>query len=167
VVALQELMKRQQELDKIATLDQKISMELKTLADRMEVMKTEMVMYANIDELKATHERIMAMLEQKRVVYMRRFDMVRLQVNALSGRYERLKGQVANNETAKALDSHEQKIRHYEQSIFTMRECEWRCSSWVAVIVIPDADWLQTLIPRAAKRSTSRFVRSATRWWKK
>jgi hypothetical protein len=135
---VQELMKRQQELDKIATLDQKISMELKTLADRMEVMKTEMVTYANIDELKATHERIMAMLEQKRVVYMRRFDMVRLQVNALSGRYERLKGQVANNETAKALDSHEQKIRHYEQSIFTMRECELVFPfAWLPHVILP------------------------------
>lgn len=85
-LGVQELIKRQQELEKIATLDQKITMELKTLTERMDTMKTEMVTYANIDELKVSHERIVAMLEQKRVTYMRRFDMVRLQVNALSGR---------------------------------------------------------------------------------
>lgn len=43
-------------------------------------------------------------------------------------RYERLKAHVSSSETAKALEAHEQKIRHYEQSIFSMRECMF-CAS--------------------------------------
>lgn len=45
-----------------------------------------MVTYANIDDLKVQHESVVAVLEQKRAAYLRRSDMVRLQVNALSGR---------------------------------------------------------------------------------
>ena len=79
-------MKRKEELDKIATLDEKISVELKSLTERMESMKKEMITYANIDELKLTHERIMHTLEQKRVAYARRHEMVRGQVNGISSR---------------------------------------------------------------------------------
>ena len=84
--ASQELVKRKEELDKIATLDEKISQELKSLSDKMESMKVDMVTYANIEELKLNHDRVVFTLEQKKASYLRRCDMVRLQVNALSGR---------------------------------------------------------------------------------
>lgn len=42
VTFVQELLKRQQELEKIATLDQKITLELQSLAEKMETMKVGM-----------------------------------------------------------------------------------------------------------------------------
>jgi hypothetical protein len=38
-------------------------------------------------------------------------------------RYDKLKVTLASNEAAKALDANEQKLKHYEQSIFAMKEC--------------------------------------------
>ncbi len=44
-------------------------------------------------------------------------------------RYEKLKAALGSNEAAKALEANEQKLKHYEQSIFAMKECTWafRC----------------------------------------
>jgi hypothetical protein len=39
------------------------------------------------------------------------------------GRYERLKSAIAGSDAAKGLETSEQKLKHYEQSIFAMREC--------------------------------------------
>jgi hypothetical protein len=84
---VQELMKRQQELEKLHTLDQKIGVELKSLNEKMATMQTEMVTYANIDELKASNDRISELLEEKKVAYQRRCDGARAQVNLLAARY--------------------------------------------------------------------------------
>lgn len=82
-------------------------------------------------------------------------------------RYERLKGQVTSSETAKALEAHEQKIRHYEQSIFAMRECTFHMSLCFVGIcrVMTPFIMLQSLRPRAASRSSCPCVRSAARLW--
>jgi len=117
-----ELMKRQQELEKLHTLDQKIGVELKSLNEKMATMQTEMVTYANIDELKASNDRISELLEEKKVAYQRRCDGARAQVNLLAARYERLKSAIAGSDAAKGLETSEQKLKHYEQSIFAMRE---------------------------------------------
>lgn len=117
-----ELQKRQQELEKIQTLDQKITVELKSLSEKMETMRTEMVTFANIDELKRSSEETTKILEEKRELYVRRRDMARQQVKLLAARVERAKKQLDDDETSKGLEALEQKLRHYENSIFAMRE---------------------------------------------
>jgi hypothetical protein len=87
VVLYQELIKRQQELEKLQTLDQKIGVELKSLSEKMTAMQSEMVTYANIDQLKASNDRITALLEQKKVAYQRRCETARAQVNLQASKY--------------------------------------------------------------------------------
>lgn len=57
--------------------------------------------------------------------YLRRREAIRTQVSQLSRTYQRKLAVVSGSDTAKALESLEQKLRHYEQSIFAIRECEW------------------------------------------
>jgi hypothetical protein len=52
----------------------------------MTAMQSEMVTYANIDDLKTANDRVTALLERKRAEYQRRSDMARQQVNQLSSR---------------------------------------------------------------------------------
>ena len=82
----QELVKRQQELEKLQTLDQKIGVELKSLSEKMATMQTEMVTYANIDQLKVSNDRITELLQHKKIAYQRRCESARQQVNIMAAK---------------------------------------------------------------------------------
>lgn len=118
----QELQKRHSELSKINTLDDKISMELKSLSEKTDSMSSEMVEFNNIDGLRVAADQTRTTLARTKQQYLRRRDSVKSQVSLLSGKYERLKASLAEDETAKTLDALEQKLRHYEQNIFHLRE---------------------------------------------
>ena len=111
----QELQKRHSELSKINTLDDKISMELKSLSEKTDSMSSEMVEFNNIDGLRVAADQTRTTLARTKQQYLRRRDSVKSQVSLLSGKYERLKASLAEDETAKTLDALEQKLRHYEQ----------------------------------------------------
>mmetsp|Transcript_21333 Transcript_21333/g.75175 ORF Transcript_21333/g.75175 Transcript_21333/m.75175 type:complete len:604 (-) Transcript_21333:508-2319(-) len=118
----QDLAKRRAELDKINTLDSKISVELTSLREKMRTMSDEMEEFGNIESLKVRAEETKRMLAAKKSEYMRRRDMIRTQVAQLSAQYDRKKAALEENETSKALSSLEQKLKHYEQSIFSLKE---------------------------------------------
>jgi len=117
-----ERKKCQSELQKINTLDQKIQVELKSLTEKMESMKTEMDEFSDIPALREAAENTREELEAKRASYKQRRDNISGQVQLLSQRFEQKKKALAENETAKTLESLEQKLRHYEQNIFHLRE---------------------------------------------
>eukprot|EP00276_Gloeochaete_wittrockiana_P014119 CAMPEP_0184332688 /NCGR_PEP_ID=MMETSP1089-20130417/1853_1 /TAXON_ID=38269 ORGANISM="Gloeochaete wittrockiana, Strain SAG46.84" /NCGR_SAMPLE_ID=MMETSP1089 /ASSEMBLY_ACC=CAM_ASM_000445 /LENGTH=653 /DNA_ID=CAMNT_0026656197 /DNA_START=49 /DNA_END=2010 /DNA_ORIENTATION=+ len=118
----QELVLREVELDKIKTLDSKIGVELASLKDKSKFMKEEMVVLANIDALKDKHEiaKENAINEKNRLS--KRKENLKQQTGLLSAKYDSKKLQLAENETATALDALEQKLRHYEQNIFHLHE---------------------------------------------
>lgn len=118
----QELQKRNSELEKINTLDDKITVELKSLNEKIATMLSEMQQLNDIEGLRVGAEATKKKLEDWKENYIRRRDTVKQQVQVLSSKYEKKKSALAENETAKTLDSLEQKLRHYEQSIFHLRE---------------------------------------------
>uniref|UniRef100_K3WFZ0 Uncharacterized protein n=1 Tax=Globisporangium ultimum (strain ATCC 200006 / CBS 805.95 / DAOM BR144) TaxID=431595 RepID=K3WFZ0_GLOUD len=117
-----ELQKRQAELDKVNTLDTKISLELSSLLQKMDTMASDMGEFGKIDSLKETHQQTKQYLQRMKQQYIRRRDAMKQQVNGLNMQIENLKQATANHDTAKNLDSLEQKLRHHEQNIFHLRE---------------------------------------------
>lgn len=117
-----ELQKRQAELEKVNTLDTKISLELSSLLQKMDTMTSDMDEFGKIDELKELHATTKQFLQRQKQLYIRRRDAMKQQVNALALQLENLRQATQNHETARNLDALEQKLRHHEQNIFHLRE---------------------------------------------
>jgi intraflagellar transport protein 74 len=54
--------------------------------------------------------------------YVGRSDAIKQQVNMVSAQYEQKKRNLAENDTARDMETLENKLRHYEQNIFHLRE---------------------------------------------
>ena len=129
---LQELGKRNSELEKIDTLDSKISVELKSLNEKIRSMNEQMPELSDIESLRAKADHAKAVLTATKARYLRRRDLIRQQVRQLSASYERKKSLLADDSTAKTLESLEQRLGNYEQKIFQLRECtSLLCSVWL------------------------------------
>lgn len=118
----QELKKRTGELEKINTLDEKISVELQSLSSKMATMKEELVTFKDMDKLRDDAEAARVKLVALKKAYAKRKDAIHQQVKPLNRRYEKLKEALVEDETAKDLEGLEQKLRGYEQNIFHMQE---------------------------------------------
>ena len=117
-----ELEKRRGELDKVNTLDTKIEVELKSLTARIDVMKSEMVQFVKIDELRAEADRTREELIGTRKEYQKRRDQIKAQVALVQARHDKRKSALADDETARTIEGLEQKLRHHEQNIFHLNE---------------------------------------------
>ncbi|CEG47726.1 uncharacterized protein PHALS_04870 [Plasmopara halstedii] len=117
-----ELQKRQEELDKVNTLDDKIALELSSLSEKMETMTTDMKEFGKLDALQEVHAQTKQHLLRLKKQYIGRRDAMRQQITALSAQVENVKHEIAQQETAKNLDALEQKLRHHEQNIFHLKE---------------------------------------------
>merc|ERR1711988_329729 len=100
----QELTKRNSELEKI------------------ESMLGEMGTFAEIDDLRKQASHSKEHLHRMKGKYIRRRDSIKQQVQLLSTKYEQKKNALVENDTAKSMEALEQKLRHYEQNIFHLRE---------------------------------------------
>ena len=77
-----------------------------------------MVIFKDVDALSDASERTRRFLSDAKQQYQRRRDSVKKQVQLVHSAHDRLKSDLARNETAKTLEGLEQKLRHYEQNIF-------------------------------------------------
>ncbi|CAM9127584.1 unnamed protein product, partial [Choristocarpus tenellus] len=118
----QEKEKRQEEILKINTLDEKIPLELDTLKDRLDKMNAEMREFEDVDGLRDRAAQTKAHLQSLSEQYTQRRDAMRGQVQQLSMQYEANKKTLASSETAKTLEALEQKMRTYETNIFSIRD---------------------------------------------
>ncbi|CAM9299562.1 unnamed protein product [Discosporangium mesarthrocarpum] len=118
----QEKEKRQQEIAKINTLDEKIPLELDTLKDRLDKMTAEMKEFEDVDGLRERATATKEHLQNLNMQYTRRRDAMRVQVQQLSAENESNKKILASSETGKTLEALEQKLRTYETNIFSLRE---------------------------------------------
>lgn len=118
----QELKKRNMELEKINTLDEKIVIELQSLNTKISTMNSEMGEFAGVEDLRDAAERTRKQLTAMKRGYVGRRDGIKQQVHMLSGQYERKKQALADNDTAREMETLENKLRHYEQNIFHLRE---------------------------------------------
>ena len=85
-------------------------------------MKDEMNNFEDIEGLRNRATFTKDELEKLREKYMTRRGAIKQQVASLSAQVEANKKALAVNETSKNLTSLEQKLRHYEQNIFSLKE---------------------------------------------
>mmetsp|Transcript_12626 Transcript_12626/g.34894 ORF Transcript_12626/g.34894 Transcript_12626/m.34894 type:complete len:590 (+) Transcript_12626:139-1908(+) len=118
----QEQEMRDVELQKINNLDQKISVELESLAARTEEYKEALVTYSNLVQLRQTAEETRVRMTARKQRLDGRRKALKQQVQALTAAYDKEKQALTGSESAGTLEALEQKLRHYEQNIFHLRE---------------------------------------------
>lgn len=118
----QEQKMRDMELEKINNLDSKISIELNTLNERREQMKTELTTFGDIGKLKTDADTFRHDMQTRRKQLDARRKALKQQVQHISLQYDKEKKTLAASESAGTLEALEQKLRHYEQNIFHLNE---------------------------------------------
>jgi len=118
----QELQKRQLELEKINGLDKKITVELSSLAEKMNMMNTELPELRDVDGLKTRARETNTMLKSLREQYIQRANAAQQQNAPLSSKYEKVKSTLAKHPLDKALKKAEKNMRRHEMAIFSKNE---------------------------------------------
>jgi len=117
-----ELQRRKVELEKINTLDEKITLELSQLNEKMETMTTELVTYKDLPMLRDSSAQREKDLVQAKKTSDQRSLTFKDQHVALKKRYEEVKASLSSDEVAVSLDELEQKMRHHEQTVYMLSE---------------------------------------------
>ena len=117
-----ELDKRKLELEKIESLDKKISDELRQTREKMSNMKSEMPTLTNLQQLKEESTRSRVEINEKVERAKVQMGSAKSRSSELKGKYEAVKKQLAGDTTAVSLDEAEQKMRHLEQTVFLLSE---------------------------------------------
>ncbi|XP_056098231.1 intraflagellar transport protein 74 homolog [Rhinichthys klamathensis goyatoka] len=112
----------QQDLLKVEQLESKVSSDLQTLRDQLELMKRELHTYRDLQALTAAGEQRKKRLQEDRVTLTQRKDTIRKTIHNMSEEYESLKQQLQENETHVELTNMERKWQHLEQNNFVMKE---------------------------------------------
>ncbi|KAK7119996.1 hypothetical protein R3I93_023106 [Phoxinus phoxinus] len=112
----------QQDLLKVEQLESKVSAELQTLRDQLELMKRDMHTYRDLEALAAAGDHRKKRLQEDRVTLTQRKDTFRKTIHNMSEEYESLKHQLQENETHVELTNMERKWQHLEQNNFVMKE---------------------------------------------
>jgi len=113
---------RDLELQKINNLDQKITVELESLGTRAAEYREALKSYNNVGQLKQAAEESRARMAQRKQRLDARRKALKQQVQALTAAYDKEKQALGASESAGTLEALEQKLRHYEQNIFHLRE---------------------------------------------
>mmetsp|Transcript_15509 Transcript_15509/g.33964 ORF Transcript_15509/g.33964 Transcript_15509/m.33964 type:complete len:619 (+) Transcript_15509:77-1933(+) len=116
-----ELMKRGGELEKIESLDTKITQELQQVEAKMEQYQQEMASNLDIPELQEGARARTQLLEARREHLEARSAALRQQVRFLGLRLESRRQQLADDAVAAGLEGQEQKIRQFGQTLHALR----------------------------------------------
>jgi len=117
-----ELQRRKVELEKINTLDEKISLELKQLHEKMQTMGTELVTFKDLNTLRdSSAQREQQLISSKQTSESQAVDHKASHLQ-LKKQYDELKAALAKDEVATSLDELEQKMRHHEQTVYMLSE---------------------------------------------
>lgn len=117
-----ELEKRKVELEKIHTLDQKISTELAQLTEKMEAMKAELPGFQETGKIKSDASEKMAELKARSERARGSMSKFKQRAVGLKKEYDELHEKLKADQTAQTLDELEGKMRMYEQTIFQLSE---------------------------------------------
>lgn len=117
-----ELMKRQGELEKIDSLDVKISQELQQVEEKMQQYEEEIAnKFERVGEMQARGAGSLRSLDARRTFLEGRAACFRQQVSFLKLKHDSRKQQLVDDETAQKLDAQEQNIRQFGQTLHTLR----------------------------------------------
>jgi len=118
-----ELDKRSGELQKINSLDNKISAELEELEARIKEYQHEMAeKFDKLDDLKAEKEAQMERLEAKKAQLKSRNEVLQMQVQLASTVYKGKEEQLKANETHGKLEDSEKKLKQYKTNLFHLKK---------------------------------------------
>lgn len=117
-----ELAKRQGELDKIDSLDAKISQELQQVEEKMQQYERDIEeKYDRVSDLQGEGVAKQRNWQERKVFLEGRLSTLRQQSGFLRLRYETRRQQLADDETALAIEAQEQKIRQFGQTLFALQ----------------------------------------------
>jgi len=117
-----ELDKRRGELEKIESLDVKISAELTAVKDKQKQYETEIEeKYDLVEEMRAQAVQQLQQLETQKRFLAARHAALKQQVGFLRNRYDGKKEQLKDDEAATSLQDMEQKIRQFGQTVYTLK----------------------------------------------
>jgi len=117
-----ELAKRQGELEKIESLDVKITQELQQVEAKMLQYEQDIEQkYDRVGEMQGEGGLKQRQLEERKQFLEGRLSTLRQQVGFLRLRHESRRQQLADDEAASAIEQQEQKIRQFGQTLFTLR----------------------------------------------
>jgi intraflagellar transport protein 74 len=119
---LAEKKKREKEIDLLRTSEPKLLAELSSLREHMSKMQAEMDEFENIDHLRHEFEGTQLKLQDARAAYIKRRDTMKHQVQTVSMEYEAIKKTLNAHDIAREIDDTEKRLKHYERSIFELRE---------------------------------------------
>jgi len=117
-----ELAKRQGELEKIESLDVKITQELQQVEAKMQQYEQDIEQkYDRTGEMQGEGQFKLRQLEERKQFLEGRLSTLRQQVGFLRLRHESRRQQLADDEAAAAIEAQEQKIRQFGQTLFTLQ----------------------------------------------
>jgi len=117
-----ELTKRQGELEKIESLDTKISQELQQVEAKMQQYEEEITgKFDRVAEMQAVGSEKLKALEVRKLGLDGRSASLKQQVSFLKLKVDSRKQQIADDEQAQALETQEQKIRQFGQTLHMLR----------------------------------------------
>ena len=117
-----ERKKREKELDLLRDSEPKLNKELAALRDNIARMQAEMKDFDDIPGMRSAFEATQQQLVELRLSYIKRRDSLRQQVQAANAEHEAAKRQLTNHDSARELDDTEKRLKHYERSIFELKE---------------------------------------------
>uniref|UniRef100_A0A7S1Q1B7 Intraflagellar transport protein 74 homolog n=1 Tax=Alexandrium catenella TaxID=2925 RepID=A0A7S1Q1B7_ALECA len=117
-----ELSKREGELEKIESLDVKISLELDQVEAKMRQYEHEIATkYDLVDEMRASGELRLQELAAQKASLESRNQALRQQVGFLKLRHDSKRQQLTDDTAAANLDAQEQKMRQFGQTLYTLQ----------------------------------------------
>jgi len=117
-----ELAKREGELDKIESLDVKISLELQQVEAKMNQYEEDIKRkYDMVDDMKHQGQDQLQALETRKVVMEGRAAALKQQVSFLKLRYDGKRRQLEDDKEHTKLEAQESKIRQFGQTLYTLR----------------------------------------------
>lgn len=117
-----ERSKRQKELEMLRSSEPKLIREIAGLKEAMIRMNTEIKEFSNVEAVNRKFDRTQRELQELRKSYVKRRDSIRQQIQGISAESESLKKQLASHDTDKELEETEKRLKHYERTIFDVRE---------------------------------------------
>merc|ERR1719231_1084186 len=106
--------RRKLELQKINMLDEK--------KEKMEQMEREVEEFKDLKKLKDANARRGEELRMKKESALSRCDGIKEQAKKLRAKYEELKGQLAADSAAVAIDELEQRVKHQESTVYALSD---------------------------------------------
>lgn len=114
--------KRQKELEMLRSSEPKLVREIAGLKEAMTKMNAEIKEFGNVEAVNRKFDRTQRELQDLRKSYIKRRDALRQQIQGISAESESLKKQLASHDTDKELEETEKRLKHYERTIFDIRE---------------------------------------------